>query len=114
MRRLSRRLGCDSLTPTALGVGVTFPASTADAGLVDRNPCNGSVLMAAGLVYDVTYVPLGVAVAWGGWQPTPVMVTDSALAGVLSDGSAQVRVRNTALSGQLRVDDIFVDRWNRG
>jgi hypothetical protein len=43
-----------------------------------------------------------------------VMLTDSALVAATSDGSAQVSLRLTALSGDVRVDDVFVDPWNRG
>jgi hypothetical protein len=65
-------------------------------------------------VYQGIYIPTGVAVAGGDWQPTLVMVTDSSVAGLLSGGSAAVSVRVTALSGDPQVDDVFIDPWNRG
>ena len=74
----------------------------------------GTGAVVAGLVYHGTYIPTGVAVAGGAWQPTLVMVTDSSVLGLLSGGSAPVSVRVTALSGDPQVDDIFIDPWNRG
>lgn len=61
-----------------------------------------------------TVVPAGVAVAGGGWAPTPVMLTNSALLGASSGGTAQVSVTLTGLSGSPLVDDVFVDPWSRG
>lgn len=74
----------------------------------------GQGTVAAGLVDDGLYLPLGIAGGSGGWAPTPVMLTDSAVLGLLSGGSAQVSVRLTALTGDPQVDDVFIDPWNRG
>jgi hypothetical protein len=41
------------------------------------------------------------------------MLTSSALVGLASDGSAQVSLRFTTLAGTVRVDDVYVDPWNR-
>ena len=59
-------------------------------------------------------IPAGVAVGGSRWLPTPVMVMSSAVAATLSNGVAQVSLRLTGLSGDPRVDDVFVDPWNRG
>jgi hypothetical protein len=59
-------------------------------------------------------VPAGIAVAGGEWAPTPVMLTNAALLGASSGGTAQVSVALTGLSGRARVDDVFVDPWSRG
>jgi hypothetical protein len=59
-------------------------------------------------------LPAGVALVTGGWTPTLPMLTSSALVALTSDGSARVSVRITALLGDVRVDDVFVDPWNRG
>jgi hypothetical protein len=59
-------------------------------------------------------IPAGVAVAGGRWSPTPVMLTSSAVLGALSGGSAQVSVSVTSLSGNPRIDDVFIDPWARG
>lgn len=74
----------------------------------------GAGTVAVGLVDDGTYIPAGIAIAGGGWQPALVTVTDSALDGLLSGGTANVDVRITALSGDPQVDDVFIDPWNRG
>jgi hypothetical protein len=75
---------------------------------------NGTGAVAVGVVYDGVYIPAGVAVATGGWEPTSVMLTDSALPAALSGGSTQVSLRLTALTGAPRIDDVFIDPWNRG
>lgn len=74
----------------------------------------GTGSVAVSVVDGSLEVPAGVAVASGDWQPSPVMVTDSALLGALSDGTAQVSLRFTGLTGTPQVDDVFVDPWNRG
>ena len=72
----------------------------------------GSVLVT--IVYGNLDIPAGVAVAGVCWLPTPVMLTSSAVLAATSNGVAQVSVRLTALSGTPRVDDVFIDPWNRG
>jgi hypothetical protein len=42
-----------------------------------------------------------------------VSLTSSAIVALTSDGSAQVSLRLTTLLGNVRVDDVFVDPWNR-
>jgi hypothetical protein len=74
----------------------------------------GSGLVAVSIVDDGLAVPAGIAVAPGGWQPTPVMVTESPLLGVLSGGTAHVSLQLTALAGDPQIDDVFIDPWNRG
>ena len=59
-------------------------------------------------------VPAGVVAARGEWSPTPVTLTESAVLGASSGGTAQVSVGFTSLSGSPRVDDVFVDPWSRG
>jgi hypothetical protein len=107
-------LGSQSLSlPT--GSWAESPVTCVDAAYPSiRFFIEGVGSVAAGLIYQGTYIPTGVAVAGGEWQPTPVMVTDSSVAGLLSGGSAPVSVRVTALSGHPEVDDIFIDPWNRG
>jgi hypothetical protein len=73
---------------------------------------SGTVLVQ--IVDGIVSLPVGVAVAAGGWQPTPVMLTGSLLTGLLSGGTAQVSVRLTAIIGNPQVDDVFIDPWNRG
>ena len=74
----------------------------------------GRGLVAVSVVDDGLTIPAGIAVAPGDWQPTPVMLTESPLLGVLSGGTAQVSLELTALTGDPQVDDVFIDPWNRG
>jgi hypothetical protein len=59
-------------------------------------------------------IPAGVAAAVPTWLPTPVMITSSAVLALTSSGVADVSVRITALTGDPRVDDVFIDPWFRG
>lgn len=73
---------------------------------------NGSV--AVNVVNGSSVIPAGVAVADGGWTPTPVMLTSSAVLGAASGGIAQIAVTLTGLAGSPRIDDVFIDPWSRG
>jgi hypothetical protein len=75
---------------------------------------SGLGTVAVGVVYDGLYLPAGVAVSLRHWQPTPIMLTSSALPAALSGGSTDVSLVLTALTGNVRVDDVFIDPWNRG
>ncbi|HEY1519809.1 MAG TPA: hypothetical protein VGL69_18030 [Solirubrobacteraceae bacterium] len=74
----------------------------------------GSGVVAVSVVYAGLPIPAGVAIAPGGWQPTPVMLTESPLLGLLLGGSAQVSLQLTTVLGDPQVDDVFIDPWNRG
>ncbi len=74
----------------------------------------GSGLVAVSIVDDGLTIPAGIAVATGDWQPTPVILTESPLLGVLSGGTGQVSLQLTALTGDPQIDDVFIDPWNRG
>jgi hypothetical protein len=74
----------------------------------------GSGSVAVSVVDGNLTIPAGVAVSAGQWLPTPVMLTSSAVLATTSSGVAQVSLRLTAQSGDPRVDDVFVDPWNRG
>lgn len=74
----------------------------------------GSGVVAVSVVYGGLPIPAGVAVAPGGWSPTPVMLTESPLLGLLSGGSAKVSLQLTTVLGDPQVDDVFIDPWNRG
>jgi hypothetical protein len=54
-------------------------------------------------------LPVGAVALSGEWQPTLPMLTGSLAGGVLSGGTAEVALRFTALTGESRVDDVFVD-----
>jgi hypothetical protein len=107
-------LGSWSLSLPA-GASAESPATCVDAAYPTiRFFASGDGLLAVSVVYGNVTLPAGVAVVAGGWAPTLPMLTDSALVALTSDGSAQVSVRITSLLGNVRVDDVFVDPWNRG
>jgi len=54
-------------------------------------------------------LPLGAVLASEQWEPTLPMLTGSVATGLLSDGTAEVALRFTALTGSSRIDDVFVD-----
>lgn len=74
----------------------------------------GSGSVAVTVVDGNVDIPAGVAVAGPGWQPTPVMLTSSAVLAAASNGVAQVSLRLTGESGNVQLDDVFLDPWNRG
>jgi hypothetical protein len=74
----------------------------------------GGGAVAVQVVSGSAIIPAGVAFGAGGWLPTTVMLTGSAVTGALAGGTAQVSVKLTALSGHPQVDGVFVDPWNRG
>jgi hypothetical protein len=74
----------------------------------------GTGSVAVSVVYGDITIPAGVAVAGSAWHPSPVALTTSPLVATASGGSAPVSVRLTGVSGNPRVDDIFIDPWNRG
>ncbi len=60
--------------------------------------------------FGVIAVTVGTVTPSGGWQPSAAMPTGAAIAGALSsNGTAQMALRFTALSGSSRIDDVFVD-----
>lgn len=54
-------------------------------------------------------LPLGTVALSAQWQPTLPMLTGSAVAGLITGGTAQAALRFTALTGSSRIDDVFVD-----
>ena len=54
-------------------------------------------------------LPLGAVALSSSWQPTLPMLTGSVVGGLLSGGTAQVALRFTALTGESRIDDIYID-----
>jgi hypothetical protein len=74
----------------------------------------GTGSVAVEVIADGLVIPSGIAVATGHWAPTTIMVTGAAVVGTLSGGTASVSLRLIALSGDPRVDDVYIDPWNRG
>jgi hypothetical protein len=54
-------------------------------------------------------LPVGALTPSDAWQPTPPLLTGSVAAGLLSNGTAQVALRFTELTGSSEIDDVFVD-----
>jgi hypothetical protein len=73
----------------------------------------GTGVVAVSLVVGNIPIPAGVAIATSKWQPTPVMITTSAVVAALSGGVAQVSLRITSLIGNAQVDDVYLDPWCR-
>lgn len=107
-------LGDSSLSLPA-GSSAQSPPTCIDAAYPTvRLFASGIGTMAVGVDYDGVYLPAGVAVVLGGWQPTLPMLTSSALPAAAAGGTTDVSLVLTTLTGSLRVDDVFIDPWNRG
>jgi hypothetical protein len=110
----SGTLGASSLALPA-GSSAQSPPTCVDAAYPTvRFFASGTGTMAVGVAYDGVYLPAGVAVVVGGWQPSPLMLTSSALPAALAGGTTEVSLVLTTLTGNVRVDDVFIDPWNRG
>ncbi len=105
LRSLSLPAGASAQSPTTC-VDATYPTL--------RFFIAGSGIVLVELVDGTVALPVGVAVAGGEWAPSSVMVTGAAVPSVVSGGTAQVSLRFTALAGKPRIDDVFIDPWNRG
>ena len=107
-------LGASSVSLPA-GSSAQSPLTCVDAAYPTvRFFIAGDGIVAASLVEGGLAIPAGVAVGSGDWTPTPVMLTTAPLLGLLSGGTAQVSLRITAITGDPKVDDVFIDPWNRG
>jgi hypothetical protein len=73
----------------------------------------GSGLLAVSMVYNGVAIPAGVAVAGGGWAPSPVAITASAITGALNGGTANVSIRFTSVLGTPKVSDVYIDPHGR-
>jgi hypothetical protein len=97
------------------GASAQSPSTCVDAAYPTiRFFTSGTGLVAVSVVYGDVTIPAGVTLAAGNWSPSLLMLTDSAVVAAASDGSALASLRFTALAGDVRVDDVFVDPWNRG
>ncbi|MFZ0383932.1 MAG: hypothetical protein WCD11_26630 [Solirubrobacteraceae bacterium] len=96
------------------GASAQSPPTCVDAAYPTiRFFTQGTGLLEVNVVYGNVTLPAGVDLVVGGWAPSLPMLTDSALVAATSDGSAQVSIQLNALAGDVRVDDVFVDPWNR-
>jgi hypothetical protein len=107
-------LGASSLALPA-GSSAQSPPTCVDAAYPTiRFFASGMGTMAVGVDYDGLYLPAGVAIVAGGWQPSPLMLTSSALPAAVAGGTTDVSLVLTTLTGNLHIDDVFIDPWNRG
>jgi hypothetical protein len=96
------------------GSSATSPLTCVNAAYPTvRYFVGGSGLLAVSMVYNGVAIPAGVAVAGGGWAPSPVAVTASAVTGALNGGTANVSLRFTSLLGSPKVSDAFIDPYGR-
>ncbi len=73
-------------------------------------PSSISVAVVYPTPFGLIAVTVGTVAPSGAWQPSAAMPTGAAIAGALSsNGTAQMALRFTALSGSSRIDDVFVD-----
>jgi hypothetical protein len=97
------------------GASAQSPSTCVDAAYPTiRFFIAGTGSVAVEVIADGLVIPAGIAVGTGHWMPTPIMVTGAVLAGALSGGTASVSLRVVALSGDPRIDDVYIDPWNRG
>ena len=107
-------LGSSSLSLPA-GASAQSPTTCVDAAYPTvRFFIAGTGVVALSVVDDGVAIPAGVAIATGDWKPTPVLLTEAPVLGLVSGGTAHVSLQLTALTGDPQVDDVFIDPWNRG
>jgi hypothetical protein len=104
---MSLPAGASAVTPFTC-VNVAYPSFRFYA----RNEA-----LASSLLVQVLYktplgtltASLGTVVPAGTWQPSPEVLTDPVVGGVLSGGTGQVAFRISAVTGASRIDDLFLD-----
>lgn len=107
-------LGSSSLSLPA-GSSAESPLTCVDAAYPTvRMFIAGTGLVAVSVVDGALDIPAGLAIASGDWEPSSLMLTEAQLLGLLSGGTAEVSLQITALTGNPRIDDVFIDPWNRG
>ena len=97
------------------GAAAQSPITCVDAAYPSaRFFISGTGTVAVSVVAGNLVIPAGVAVATSEWAPTPVMLTTSAVVAASSGGVANVSLRITAVTGDPRIDDVYIDPWCRG
>jgi hypothetical protein len=107
----------NSLSVPAGGAAVS-PATCVDAAyptfrFFDVSGTPGSSA-AVSVVFNGVTIPVGVVAPGTHWSPTLPMTTLSAIPGLLDGGSADIQLQFTGLSGNVTVDDVFVDPIRHG
>jgi hypothetical protein len=107
-------LGAQSLLLPA-GAAAESPPTCVDAAYPTiRFFVGGTGAVRVAVVSDGVVIPVGVAGARGHWHPSAVMLTGSAVEGVLAGGTAQISLEFTAVGGEPQIDDVFIDPFFRG
>jgi hypothetical protein len=97
------------------GASAQSPATCVNAAYPTiRFFASGFGTVAVSVVYNGLAIPSGVNVSLGGWAPSLVAVTGSAITGALNGGTAQVSLRLTSVLGTVKVSDVFIDPFRRG
>ena len=111
------RAGASSLYLPA-GASATSPATCVNAAYPtfrffarDDAPL---ATVAVSVVYKIPLgltvsVPVGIVALSGNWQPSLKMLTASAVTAALADGTTNVSLRFTAITGPAQIDDVYVD-----
>lgn len=72
-----------------------------------------SATLVAQVVYQTLLgniaVPVGTLVIGNSWQPSPILHTGAALANAIANGTVHVALRFSTLTGNARIDDVFLD-----
>ncbi len=68
---------------------------------------------AVSVVYYGLSIQVGIITPGTSWSPTLPMTTLSAIPGLLSGGTANVSLQFTGETGNVEIDDVFVDPWGR-
>ncbi|MEA2160312.1 MAG: hypothetical protein QOD66_2692 [Solirubrobacteraceae bacterium] len=112
--------GTSSLSLSA-GSSATSPQTCVNAAypsfrLFARSEDPGATV-AVSVVYNTALgtvtLPVGTLTPSSDWQPTLPMLTGSAVAGLLSGGTANVSLRFVASGGTTQIDDVYVDPHSR-
>jgi hypothetical protein len=94
------------------GASAQSPATCVNAAYPTiRFFASGFGTVAVSVVYDGLVIPSGVNLSLGGWAPSLMAVTGSAITGALNGGTAQVSLRLTSVLGTVKVSDVFVDPY---
>jgi hypothetical protein len=54
-------------------------------------------------------IPVSVIVPKGSWEPTAILKTGAPLATAIANGTVQLALRFTSITGSSRIDDVFLD-----
>jgi len=54
-------------------------------------------------------VTVGSVTAQSGWEPAPILKTGAVIASALNNGTAQMALRFTSVTGSSRIDDVYLD-----